>query len=93
MGELNLENNNDGANPIEISVEESIVHPDYISTSKYYDIALLRLDKKVKFNNHIRPACLNNSTNISSHKVTATGWGSIEYGNRNCFMPYYKQYP
>lgn len=81
LGELNLQKNNDGANPIDILVEEIIVHPDYVSTSKYNDIALIRLSNKVKFNDHIRPACLYNNKNIYSRKVTATGWGSIEYGN------------
>lgn len=86
MGELNLQKNDDGANPIELLVDEIIVHPDYVSTTKYSDIALLRLDKIVKFNKHIRPACLYNSNNIPSRKVTATGWGSIQYGNLNCFI-------
>lgn len=81
LGELNLKKNNDGANPIDILVDEIIVHPDYISSSRYNDIALIRLNNIVKFNDHIRPACLYNNNNIYSHKVTATGWGSIEYGN------------
>lgn len=81
MGDLNLEKTNDGANPIEFLVDEIFKHPDYVSTSKYNDIALLRLDKKVKFNNNIRPACLYNNEKIYARKVTATGWGSIGYGN------------
>lgn len=81
LGDLNLQKNNDGANPLEYLVDEIFVHPDYVSTSKYNDIALIRLNKIVKFNNHIRPACLYNKDIIYSRKVTATGWGSIEYGN------------
>lgn len=81
LGELNLQNNNDGANPIDISVDDIIIHPNYISTSKYNDIALIRLAQIVKFNNHIRPACLYNNDNIYSTRATATGWGSIAYGN------------
>lgn len=82
LGELNLQTNNDGAHPVEFLVDEIIVHPDYIKTSKYNDIALLRLDNKVQLNDHIRPACLYTNDNINySQKVTATGWGSIEYGN------------
>lgn len=84
LGDLNLQNNNDGARPVEFLVDETIVHPDYIKTSKYNDIALLRLDSKVKLNNQIRPACLYNNDNINySQKVTATGWGSINYGDRS----------
>jgi len=81
LGELNLQKKNDGANPVDILVDEIIKHPDYVPTSKYNDIALIRLKSKVKFNSHIRPACLYNLDNIHSRKVTATGWGSIEYGN------------
>jgi len=76
-----LKKNNDGANPIDFLVDEIIIHPDYVSTSNYNDIALIRLNKPVKFNNHIRPACLYNNNNISLRKVTATVWGSIAYGN------------
>ncbi|VVC36247.1 Serine proteases, trypsin family, serine active site,Peptidase S1, PA clan,Serine proteases, trypsin [Cinara cedri] len=83
LGELNLQKNNDGASPLEVLIDEIIVHPDYVSPSKYYDIALMRLDKIVRFNNHIRPACLYNNANIPSHKVTATGWGSIQYGDQS----------
>lgn len=81
LGDLNLQKNNDGANPIEFLVDEIIIHPNYVSTSKYNDLALLRLDKTVKFNDHIRPACLYNNDKIYARKVTATGWGSIGYGN------------
>ncbi|KAL4121868.1 hypothetical protein QTP88_014291 [Uroleucon formosanum] len=84
LGDLNLQTNNDGAHPVEFLVDETIVHPDYIKTSKYNDIALLRLDNKVQFNNYIRPSCLYTNDNINySQKVTATGWGSIEYGDRS----------
>lgn len=86
LGELNLKKNNDGANPVDLLVDEVFVHPDYVSTSKYNDIALIRMNKPVKFNNHIRPACLHNSNNIYAHKVTATGWGSIAYGNNLSFF-------
>lgn len=61
-------------------VEEIIVHPDYVSTSNYNDIALIRMNSPIKFNDQIRPACLYNNNNIQSHKATATGWGSIAYG-------------
>lgn len=82
LGDLNLQNNNDGAHPVEFLVEEVIVHPNYIQTSKYNDIALLRLDNVVKFNDHIRPACLNSNDNLNYfQKATATGWGSIAFGN------------
>jgi hypothetical protein len=81
LGELNLQNSIDGANPVDVVISEIIVHPDYVSSLRYNDIALLRLEKKVKFNNHIRPACLHNKENINSPKVTATGWGSVAFGN------------
>lgn len=83
LGDLNLQKDNDGAHPIEILVDDIIVHPDYVTTSKYNDIALIRLNKAVKFNDHIRPACLYKNDHINDRKVTATGWGSIEYGDLN----------
>jgi hypothetical protein len=46
--------------PIDINVEEINVPGDYIKkfSSKYHDIALLRLATKVEFNEFVKPVCL-----------------------------------
>ncbi|XP_050546255.1 serine protease Hayan-like [Daktulosphaira vitifoliae] len=81
LGDLNLHESNDGSQPVDYTVEDIIVHPDYIKTSKYNDIALLRLNKNVQFNKNIRPACLYTKNAIYNLNATATGWGSTDYGS------------
>lgn len=65
----------------EVDVSERISHPDYVSKSKYNDIALLKLNKIVAFNEHIRPACLNSDENYEWNLALATGFGKLTYGS------------
>lgn len=41
-----------------LNVAETIVHEGYKHSAKYNDIALIRLDRAVTFDQYIRPACL-----------------------------------
>ncbi|KAH9635206.1 hypothetical protein HF086_009546 [Spodoptera exigua] len=57
-------------------VSRIVPHPEYHAPSKYHDIALLETSKRVNFDLHVYPACLN----IDDHflgVVTATGWGAL----------------
>ncbi|CAG9823349.1 unnamed protein product [Phaedon cochleariae] len=57
-----------------------IPHPDYITGKQYNDIALLRLDRAVEFNEFIAPICLTASRDLTYSKLVATGWGKQESG-------------
>ncbi|XP_031617181.1 serine protease persephone-like [Contarinia nasturtii] len=52
-------------------------HPNYSMNMEKNDIALLRLTKKISFNNNIRPACLHTDMGDIDNrtKLTVTGWG------------------
>lgn len=82
LGDLNLKVSNEGARPVEYSVEQIIRHPDYKPPAKYNDIALLKLDRRVEFNEFIRPACLYTSNTFEVTKTVATGWGKINYAEK-----------
>ncbi|PSN56822.1 hypothetical protein C0J52_02704 [Blattella germanica] len=58
LGELNLKRNDDGAEPRNYLIVDIKRHPEYKPPAKYNDIALLKLDRRVEFNDFIRPACL-----------------------------------
>ncbi|KAK3909561.1 LOW QUALITY PROTEIN: Serine protease snake [Frankliniella fusca] len=61
-----------------IKVAEVIVHPEYLATLKYHDIALLRLDRPARVKaEEVYPACLNTDVDVDSTGVdaVATGWG------------------
>ena len=62
------------------AIVERIRHPDYRPPGKYNDIALLKLDRRVQFNDFIRPACLYTSNHFTVSKTVATGWGRIDFG-------------
>ncbi|XP_045456964.1 venom protease-like [Melitaea cinxia] len=62
-----------------VNVINTIPHKLYQmnSETKMYDIALLRLHERVKFNEFIRPICLPVSDRkITDHRIVA-GWGQI----------------
>lgn len=79
LGELDLSQNEDGAEPEDYDIDRIIVHPDYRYPQKYNDIALLKLKRTVRFTKFITPACLYTKDNIPQRKALATGWGKTDY--------------
>jgi hypothetical protein len=87
LGDHNLKLSSEGAQPVNYLVVDIIRHPDYKPPAKYNDIALLKLDRRVEFNEFIRPACLYTRDTFDVNKTVATGWGRIDFGkNVLCFM-------
>ncbi|CAB3260973.1 unnamed protein product [Arctia plantaginis] len=58
------------------NVKRAIRHPEYKPPSKYNDIALLEVDRTIKFNKDVLPACLNTGGG-NEIEATATGWGTL----------------
>lgn len=80
LGTITLNSPENHPCPEEFNVIERIVHPKYIASERYNDIALLKLDRKVNFNPHMRPACLPSSPELAiGEKFTAMGWGQTGY--------------
>lgn len=75
LGEQNLKRLDDGASPEDYPIERIIKHPNFKASTKYYDIALMKLSRRVRVTDHIRPACLWQSFNVNYTSVIATGWG------------------
>lgn len=63
-----------------IGISDRIPHPDYSAKSKYNDIALLKLNENIEFNEYVRPACLNFDNNFEWTMALATGFGRLAYG-------------
>ncbi|CAF4828502.1 unnamed protein product [Pieris macdunnoughi] len=68
--------------PIDVIIKNIIRHPRYRPPRKYFDIALLELDSKVKFSLQVHPACLwtKPSTRELGTRSILTGWGLTEHG-------------
>ncbi|CAG9863827.1 unnamed protein product [Phyllotreta striolata] len=62
-------------NSEDYNIVNRITHPEYVKGSKYNDVALLELDRRVVFNEYISPICLYTSPALYSTSLTATGWG------------------
>lgn len=69
------DNENGLAKSADYEIEEAFVHPQYVNTSVYYDIALYRLKQDVEFNSFVRPACLQTQHQIRDQHASSTGWG------------------
>ncbi|XP_030567093.1 serine protease persephone-like isoform X2 [Drosophila novamexicana] len=69
----------------DIAIKENIaIHPEYVSTSKYNDIAILELVEEPRLSLYISPACL--ETNLFDPPETAqlfvAGWGTMNQTTR-----------
>ncbi|KAH8246421.1 hypothetical protein KR026_009881 [Drosophila bipectinata] len=77
LGAVNLNEPDRGY--VDINVNNVLIHPNYVSFSKYYDIAILELAEAAPRNDIIRPACLN--TDIRDPPLDASlyvaGWGQV----------------
>lgn len=60
-------------------VKEVILHPNYNSTTKNNDIALLRLHSSVTFSDYVRPVCLAGQGSLFPDDAMSwiTGWGNM----------------
>lgn len=79
MGDLNYASESDDAQPRTFTIVERKKHPLFKLPSKYNDIALVKINGPVSFNNYIRPACLPQSKAIDTMKAIATGWGKLSH--------------
>lgn len=80
LGDLNLKTVTDDADPQNFNIVETFRHPDYKPPSQYNDIALVKLDKPVKYTQYVLPACLQTTHHLAEHETpSATGWGRLGY--------------
>ncbi|XP_032688807.1 serine protease snake-like isoform X1 [Odontomachus brunneus] len=63
----------------ERSITKSIKHPDYKHAVSYHDIALFKLDRPLKLNSQVRPACLEVNLQIHGKSAIASGFGKTSY--------------
>lgn len=88
MGDYILDRTDDDAQPLQVNIAEIIIHPQFKASSKYYDICLLRLERNIRFNQYMRPACLPDTFSTNTHKAIVAGWGKTGYrdGASNVLM-------
>lgn len=89
LGEHEIGNDNDGADPIDLMVIKKTIHENYNPRNFDNDIAILTLNETVTFTEAIAPICLPSKTvsgldSISQSKFTGqqpfvAGWGSVKF--------------
>ena len=66
-----------------MNIKDTIVHPNYIASQKYHDIAILELENPVEFNEKIWPACLHSEVEYHCEKnLTIAGFGRNDLKDR-----------
>ena len=73
LGAVNL--NKPGCLAQKYQVKKWIQHPQYCTGTVYHDIALIELDRTVKFSQTVQLACLNTKSDIPEFGLEVTGWG------------------
>ncbi|XP_034489719.1 serine protease persephone-like isoform X2 [Drosophila innubila] len=84
LGTVNIEEVNDSYQ--DIAVTSNIrIHPEYVSSSKYNDVAILELVEEVKLSFTVFPACLetNPVDPPAAAKLFVAGWGVMNTTNRH----------
>ncbi|XP_076655307.1 venom protease-like isoform X1 [Halictus rubicundus] len=81
LGDLNLARDDDGAHPIEVDIEQKIVHPGFRTYRYVNDIAVLRLAQEVPFSDNLHPICLPVDESFKNMDLTGmnpfvAGWGA-----------------
>ncbi|XP_050574672.1 venom protease-like isoform X2 [Bombus affinis] len=84
IGDLNLKRDDDGAHPIQMGFESKLIHPNYIDGQHSHDIAILKLERDVRFSEYIRPICLPleeslRNNNFEGYHPFVAGWGRLEF--------------
>ncbi|XP_049871792.1 serine protease snake-like [Pectinophora gossypiella] len=69
--------------PIDRNISRIIVHPEYSSPKKYFDLALIEWHEEITFSSVVQPACLWNGPVDNLHNITITGWGDTREGARS----------
>ncbi|XP_040164367.1 uncharacterized protein LOC120900872 [Anopheles arabiensis] len=80
LGDINLDDDSDDKYAQQLKIVEIIRHPEHRFSSRYHDLALLRLERNVTLHDTVAPGCLWNDEEIPFPSMEATGWGSTGFG-------------
>lgn len=92
LGDVNLNNTvNDGATPLDIPIESTLIHEKYTSSPITNDVALVKLKYAVQYTDLIKPICLPAAQDFKSKSILdhqyafVAGWGKTSFTITNSF--------
>ena len=67
------------------AVDQVAVHKEFYSPTISNDIAMIRVDRPIQFDEKVSPACLpqNEEEDFAGKRAVLSGWGSSEFGDKN----------
>lgn len=78
LGITDLLANLSDATAHQFDIAEIFIHPLRQQNARYNDIALIKIDAEIEFNEYIRPACLPRPESVIAENLLVTGWGQID---------------
>lgn len=82
LGELDYNTSEDDASPVDFSLDSYHIHEEYDDDTRFHDIAVVKLNATVQYNDYILPACLPLVDGRSFPQFLATGFGAVKnFGN------------
>ncbi|XP_011684750.1 PREDICTED: venom prothrombin activator nigrarin-D-like [Wasmannia auropunctata] len=84
IGDLDLNDDYDGATPFEDFIERKTVHPEYNPRTYTNDVAVLKTSQEVPFTLSVHPICLPvddiiRNRNLENTYPFVVGWGSVYF--------------
>jgi len=65
----------------------SIVHENFLSSAKDWDIAVIRLPSPLTFDDYVQPVCLPSTHVPAGTDCVATGWGETKSTQLSMLSP------
>ncbi|XP_049539654.1 uncharacterized protein LOC125953881 [Anopheles darlingi] len=75
FGDLNIYSDEDDDYAQQLRIVEVIRHPQHRFSGKYYDVALMRLERNITVHETVAPACLWLDDEVRFPKLLSAGWG------------------
>ncbi|XP_061398458.1 proclotting enzyme-like, partial [Musca vetustissima] len=77
LGDLDYNTSDDDAAPVDFSIASYKFHDEFDDDTLFHNIALVKLNASVQFNDYIVPACLPRADGRDFKKILAAGWGPV----------------
>lgn len=86
LGDIDLKRDDEPSAPMTFKVNEVRAHEKFSRIGFYNDIAILKLDGKVRKSRYVIPLCLPppqlSRESFAGRKTTVVGWGTTYYGGK-----------